>query len=182
MLEELRETLDHTARIVDGAPADRYGAPTPCPEWNVRALLNHMVAANVLFGASARGEQVEPGLFTQDNLAGDASSAFRRSAEQALEAWQQPGVMEQRIFDGMPGSVAVGIYLIEQLVHGWDLARATGQDATLPQHLCEVALEAAQRLPADQMRSPRVFGPEVPVEADAPVQDRLLGFVGRTPA
>ena len=182
------ETVDRIRRAQEWAARDavrpeQLGDRTPCPDFDVRALLNHLIGSNIYFAASARGEQADYGVFSADNIGEDWGRAFRDTAEAALAAWRAPGVMERPLsFGGFPGYIVAGIHFTELLLHGWDVARATGQDAALPADLCEDALRRLRRLPESEMREPNVFGPPVPVPDDAPVQDRLLGFVGRDPS
>jgi uncharacterized protein (TIGR03086 family) len=183
MIDELGEAFDHTASIVAAVPENRYAGPTPCPDFDVRALMNHLVAGNLLFATAARGEELDMTVFEQDNLGDDPAGAYRRSADGALEAWRRPGVMEENLpFGGMPGSAVIRLHLTEELVHGWDLASSTGQDTSVNPRLAEMALEAMQQVPTEMLRSGAAFGEEVPVDAGAPVHERLVAFLGRDPA
>jgi len=76
---------------------------------------------------------------------------------------------------------ALGIAFADQLLHGWDLARASHQDDTMPDGLAEAAYETIHGRFTDEQRK-GVFGPEVPVDDDAPAQARLLAYSGRDPA
>jgi uncharacterized protein (TIGR03086 family) len=90
------------------------------------------------------------------------------------DAFSQPGVIERT-------GPALGIAFADQLLHGWDLAKATGQDATMPAGLAEAAYAMVHgRFTDDQRKG--VFKPEVQVGADASAQDRLLAYTGRDPA
>lgn len=182
MEDQLKEALDHVCAIVDSVPAERFDDPTPCEGWDVGRLVNHMVASNLYFAAAARGEEADRALYEADHLGDDAAGAYRRSATAAADAWARPGVLDEKLASGMPGQAAWGIYLVEVLGHGWDLARATDQDPTVPEPLCEAALEIARTFPAEQVRQEGVFGDEVTVGADASAFDRLAAFLGRTPA
>jgi len=183
MIDELGAAFDHTATIVASVPEDRYTAPTPCPDFDVRALLNHMVAGNILFATAARGEPLDLSLFEQDHIGDDAAAAYRSSADVALEAWRRPGALdEQTPFGGMPGHAVVRLHLTEELVHGWDLASSTGLDTTFDPELAELALAAMQQVPTEMLRSGVGFGDEVVVDPDTPVHLRLVAFLGRDPA
>src|SRR5690242_1655508 len=110
MLDMLQETLDRTSKLVAGVAPDRLDARTPCTEWNVRALLNHMIGGNLMFAKAARGESVDPAMFTADHVGDNPTESYNASAEAALDAWRQPGVMEKTIhlpFGDMPGAVVV---------------------------------------------------------------------------
>jgi len=179
----LREALDRTAEIFAAVPDDRRGDPTPCPDFDVRTLMNHVVAGNIMFAAVAGGEAFDGTVFEQDHLGDDPAGAYRQSAEMALAAWQRPGALDEALsFGGMPGSVVIRMHLTEELVHGWDLAVATGQDTSLDPELAERALEVLRPVPEEMLRGSANFGPEVTVADDAPSGDVLLAFVGRNPA
>jgi uncharacterized protein (TIGR03086 family) len=183
MITELRQALDRTAEIVAGVSPDQYDAPTPCSEMNVRELVNHLVAGNIGFSGAANGDAMDMSVFEQDHLGDDPAGAYRRSAEMALAAWQRPGVFEETLaFGGMTGAAVVRMHLTEEVVHGWDLAVATGQDSSIDPHLATVALDAMQHVPEELLRGGPSFGPEVAVAADASVGERLVGFLGRDPA
>jgi len=183
MIDELGAALDHTAEIVAAVPEDRYGAPTPCPDFDVRTLMNHLVAGNLLFAGAARGEQLDMSVFEQDQLGDDPEAAYRRSAAQSIDAWRRPGVLEEQLaFGGMPGSAVIRLHLTEELVHGWDLATSTGQAADVDPRLAEMALEGMQQVPTEMLRSGVGFGEEVVIDAGAPAHERLVAFLGRDPA
>ena len=110
-------------------------------------------------------------------------SAYRDSAAGLLDAFRQPGVLEQTVtvpFGTVPGVVALHLRIVEMLVHGWDVARAIGYPATFPDDLAEQALAFSRNklpdVPAD--RSP--FAPAQPVAEDAPAIDRLAACLGRS--
>ena len=181
MTDLLRDALDHTEAIVQGVPDERRGGPTGCPDWDVTALINHMVGGNRYFAASARGETADRAMFEHDHLGDDPVAAYRASAEEAVEAWSRPGVLEQTLASGMPAQFLWGIHLIEALGHGWDLANATGQSRDIPEHLAQAGLGVARQMPAERVRRPGVFGPEVEPAAGASPADQLAAFLGRHP-
>jgi uncharacterized protein (TIGR03086 family) len=183
MIDELGASLDHTAAIVAAVPEDQYANPTPCPEFDVRALMNHLVAGNLLFATAARGEPLDMTVFEQDHLGDDAAAAYRASADRALESWRRPGVMEEQLpFGGMPGHAVIQLHVTEELVHGWDLAFSTGGDTSMDPRLAEMALEGMQQVPEEMLRSGTAFGEAVAVDPDAPAHLRLVAFLGRDPA
>jgi uncharacterized protein (TIGR03086 family) len=150
-------------------------APTLCDGWRVRDLLNHMLDTQQYFTAAARGEDASPPSTTPPALiTQDLSADFARARSDVLAAYGQDGVVEKT-------GPALGIAFSDQLLHGWDLARATNQDATMPEGLAEAAYEVIHGRFTDEQRK-GVFKPEVPVKDDATAQERLLGYTGRTPA
>jgi uncharacterized protein (TIGR03086 family) len=160
-----------TNEKVAGATS-QLDAETPCDEWSVRALLNHMLETQRYFLARGRGEDASlpsptpPALITDDPV-----DDFRRVREEMLATFAAPGVVEK-------SGPALGFALSDQLLHGWDLARATGQDSAMPEGAPEVVYEMLHgRLTDDQRKG--TFKPEVQVPADASVQEKLLGYTGR---
>jgi uncharacterized protein (TIGR03086 family) len=180
--DALAGAIEFAAAIVAGVRPEQYELGTPNPGMDVRALLNHLVSGNLMFASSARREPFDPTAFRADFVVTDPPGAYRDAAETGLAAWRQPGAVEgTAAFGDFPARLVLGIYFLEELLHGWDLAVATGQPAALPAELCALGLAVARRLPPDQCRQPSVFGPEIAVPADAPIADRLLAFTGRNP-
>jgi uncharacterized protein (TIGR03086 family) len=183
------ETLWTTQRVVDGVKPDQMNRSTPCSEWDVRALLAHLVGVNLVFAAAVRGE--EPKSMSDEDLIpdNDPAGAYRRSVEEAVAAWASPEALEQTLhlpFGHMPAAFAIGIHFIDNLVHRWDLATATGQDHLLNNESAGLALQMCQQnfaaLPADQVRGEgKPFAAEVPWDDEAPVHERLVAFLGRHP-
>jgi uncharacterized protein (TIGR03086 family) len=182
------ETLRTTQRLVDRVKPEQMGQPTPCVEWDVRALLAHLVGVNLVFAAAVRGE--EPKSMSDDELLGDdPAEAYRRSVEEAVAAWKKPDALELTLhlpFGHMPAAFAIGIHFIDNLVHRWDLATAIGEPHLLNEESAGLALQMVQQnfaaLPADQIRGEgKPFGAEVPCDDEAPVHERLVAFLGRHP-
>jgi uncharacterized protein (TIGR03086 family) len=186
LAEAHRAALEVTAKVVEQVTDADLARPTPCEDWDVRALLNHLVAGNLWVGELVDGRTIaEVGhRLDGDVLGDDPPAAYRASAEVAAERFGRPHAMDLPVavsYGPVPGSVYCGHRLIDVLVHGWDLAVATGQPADLPPDLVDAALEVV--LPQAALLSasgafgdhPADPGPEVPP------QDRLLRVLGRTP-
>ncbi|TDB84950.1 TIGR03086 family protein [Actinomadura sp. KC216] len=173
-------------RIVRQVPGDLMDAPTPCPEWDVRALINHLVLW------TGRGETAARKLPPDGPDEGHDFTAepgwadrFEEKARRAAEAWQDPAAWEGNTSltgnkDGMPAEFIAGILFGECVLHGWDLAAATGQDPDFPPETVRTAWEVT-RGTAEMTREYKLFGEEVPVPEDAPLLDRLIGLTGRDP-
>lgn len=162
---------DWTGEKVAGA-VDELDARTPCDEWNVRALLNHMLDTQRYFAGSARGEEVSPPSPNPPSLLSDDPRAdFERARQDVLEAFTKPGVIEKT-------GPSLGIAFSDQLLHGWDLARATHQDATMPEGLAEAAYGMLHGRLTDEQRK-GAFKPAIDVPDDASPQEKLLGYTGR---
>jgi uncharacterized protein (TIGR03086 family) len=182
----LERTLDQAERVIANVKPDQLDNGTPCAEWKVRDVLNHIIGGNHFFAAAASGQPLPTGDGT-DLVGDDPASAYAQGAKAALEAWQQPGVAERTItlpIGDLPGSFAQGIHFIDHLVHTWDLAKATGQDVGgLDAELAEAGYSMMKGNVPEQFRTGEnaPFGPEVPCAEGAPAIDRLAAYLGRTP-
>lgn len=185
ILELHGRALDAGERIVAGVRPDQLELPTPCTEWDVRALLNHLVGGNLNSAARAEGTSRESD-DSEDLLGDDPAGAYRRSAEADRRAWQAPGLLDT-MYDmpmgRLPGRAALSIRVVETLTHCWDLARATGQDPRIDDDLAEAALAMVRRTlsPTLEGRRGAPFAPAVEVGDDLPAIDRLAAFMGRQP-
>lgn len=154
------------AQVGDGD----WDKSTPCDGWTVRELVDHAMFWQGR-GAGAFGADVEEGADW---------SALRPALATALaDPANLEGVVEA--LGGTPKPAVAGLITTDLLVHAWDLARAIGADATLPEEACSSTLMGLQRLPEELLRSEQMFGPVVDVGDGASAQDQLIGFVGRTP-
>ena len=178
LIGSLDETFHHAHQVIGGVSPEQYGDKTPCEEWTVRDLLEHMIGVVAGLGAAAAGSAPEP-----FELAPDPAGQFDQAAASALAAWRTPGVLDRVVDAGpgpMPGRVLAGINLLDTATHTWDLATATGQPTALPDDVARAALEASVATITPEIRPGR-FGPEIAVPADASPTDRLVAFLGRTP-
>ncbi|WP_246342584.1 TIGR03086 family metal-binding protein [Actinomadura verrucosospora] len=183
---QMRPAADAAARIVLEVPQDRLDAPTPCPGWDVRALVNHLILWNGRGETAARREPVTgPGEDHDFTAEPGWAERFEEQARRTAEAWSDPAAWEGNTSltgnkEGMPAGFIAGIVFGECVVHGWDLAVATGREPGFPPEVVEAAWE--QLVPtAEISRKYGAFGPEVAVPEDAPLLDRVLGLAGRDP-
>ena len=102
--------------------------------------------------------------------------------------WRRPGALQRVValpIGEVPGEVALGMALTDAVVHGWDLAAATGQDSTIDDRVAGPLLAAAQAAITDELRQPAgaraVFAQPVPIDPDSPAGERLVAFLGRSP-
>lgn len=147
-------------------------APTPCDDWDVRTLMNHMLETQRYFAGAAQGHDVSPPGQDPPALLGDDPVAdFVDARAEALRVFGADGVIEKT-------GPALGIAFSDQLLHGWDLAVAAGQDTTMPAGLPEAAYGLIHGAFTDEQRQ-GVFGPEIAVPEDASAQERLLAYAGR---
>jgi uncharacterized protein (TIGR03086 family) len=177
-----------TAEIVKGVRPGQISASTPCTEWDLRGLLNHVIGTlwlseALLTDQSPRYPMVPGGLPPTD-LAGDDPAAVYAEASAAALAAAGTGDALTRMhatpLGDMPGPALAGFTTLDILVHGWDLAKATGQPTDLDDKLAAHVLAFAEQALTPDTRAPRI-APAVAVPADAPLTDRLVGFLGRKP-
>jgi uncharacterized protein (TIGR03086 family) len=182
-VDQLRTALDVAWELIAGITPQQWSRPTPCTDWDVRTLVTHLSDGNHRFatalgeGSSSTSHPPQAGP-TGDDLV----TAYRDSADTVVAAFRQPGALARMVtvpFGTVPGAVAVHLRLTEALVHGWDLAQATGQVAAFPEDLAEQELtftrDALGALPPG--RSP--FAPPTPAPDTAPALDRLAACLGR---
>ena len=183
-LELLERVLDKTGAVVAGVTPDQYGDPTPCPDYDVRALVNHITGWVQSFAAGANGRTSEGD--PNAHVAGaDPGAEFRTAAAEVVDGWRTHGVDRQVALMGgeMPGQMVLNMTIMEYLTHGWDLATATRQDIPYTEDEAEAALERAQATLPPQFRGEgQPFGDIVDVPDTAPAIDRFVGFLGRDPA
>ena len=178
------QALDATGRVVRGVPADRWHATTACAGWDARALVNHLVSGNLWAAELAAGGTIEDvGSRLDGDLAGeDPAAAYDESAAAAAAVFRRPGALDAPCavsYGPVPGSVYAGHRFLDVLVHGWDLAVATGQDCELDPHLMQACLQIIEPQ-LEAFRGAGALGPEVAVRADASTQTRFLALLGRT--
>jgi uncharacterized protein (TIGR03086 family) len=181
-----RTALDATREVVAGIGDDDWARPTPCAEWDVRALLNHVVAGNWWASRLAAGATIEEvgTEYDGDVLRPSPLGEYHESAVAAARAFEAPGAMEAPCavsYGPVPGAVYAGHRFLDVAVHGWDLAVATDQRSPLTPELVD-ALWGVLEPQLDLLRASGMFGTEQPVPADADVTTRLLLTLGRTPA
>ena len=182
-VDQLCVAIDATGVLISAVREDQWAAPTPCPEWTVRDLVGHMVTSNYAFVRILGGTAPEaPG--GADSLRPDAGlvDAYRDSAAALVGAFRQPGVLDRVHtvpIGPVPGIAALHLRITEVLVHGWDLARATGQDAVFPEDLAEQELAFSRSKLGDIPAGRTPFAPPQPVPGDAPAIDRLVALLGR---
>ena len=182
-----RRALEATCKTVAAIPAGQWAAPTPCADWNVRELLNHVVTGNWWAAALAGGATIAQvgARLDGDVLGDDPLRAYERSAEAAAAAFDAPGALAAPCavsYGPVPGEVYAGHRFIDVLVHGWDLAVATGQDAAIDPGLAAECLEVVEPQLA-MLQGSGMFGdpPAAQATANSGPATRLLTQLGRVP-
>ena len=165
-------------KIAKVAP-DQWSNQSPSAEWDARGVVGHVVDVHgMMLGLADRT------LSAAQSVDDDPLAAFASARADIEAVLDDPGLAGTE-YDGVLGRTKVESTIdrflgFDLVVHGWDLARATGQDDTIDPAAVEEVWSAAQGL-GDNLRRPGVCGPAVEVPKDAPLQDRLLGFLGRDP-
>ena len=176
--------VESTQRYVTGVRKDQWDSPTPCTEWNLRQLVNHLVGEYLWTAELFAGKTVDEvgDRFDGDLTGDDPIAAYTRSAEVAKRAVQAPGAMEATChlsFGDYPGAEYAKQLFLDALVHGWDVAKATGQYATLDPALVSACYPLAEQSRA-QFGDFGVFGEDLSAQA-TDLQGKLLGLLGRRP-
>ena len=178
-----RRAVEATRDRVAAIGSTQMDWPTPDDDWDVRALLNHVISGNLWAVELAAGATIEQvgDRFDGDLAGDDPLGAYVSSGQAAAAAFEVPGALEAPCavsYGPVPGSVYAGHRFIDVLIHGWDLAKATGQDTALDPTL----VAAAQEVLAPQiemLQASGAFGSPVDVGGDADPQAQLLGTLGR---
>ncbi len=182
--------FDQAGPIFADVHRDHMRASTPCAGWDVRALLNHVVAANTMFATIVNGDELDLSVFERDLLGEDPAGAFARAAKSAQGAWHR-----DRAFDRtyrmpwltiaadtveVPADVVAGANVAELVVHAWDLSRATARPLALDEELVRATLAFVQQPEMqpywDQQGE---FAPALPGAPEMPAADQLAVRFGR---
>ena len=161
-------------------------APTPCPDWTVAALLDHLMGLSVAFAQAARKRVDEDGTSgpppepSAQRLSRHWRSRLPVLLEELATAWKQPSAWTGTSAAGgvtMPAAALGHVAMNELIMHSWDLARATGQEYAIDPRILETLVEFLSQFPAEG--TPGMFGPVVPTDTEAEPLDRALGLTGR---
>ncbi|MFJ6081780.1 TIGR03086 family metal-binding protein [Streptomyces sp. NPDC092369] len=176
------------ARLADGITDGQLADRTPCPESAVRNLLGHVAGLSVAFRDAGRKELGATTDTNPNDAVPDIGPGWREELPKALDeladAWRDPAAWTGMTRTGgldLPGEIAGAVAVDELVIHGWDLARATGQPYEPDPAALRVAHDFLLAAAEDPSRGGGIFGPVVPVPADAPLLDRAVGLSGRDP-
>ncbi|MET9620038.1 TIGR03086 family metal-binding protein [Streptomyces sp. NPDC006464] len=181
MSELLDTAVAQAVPVVRGIPDDSFGAPTPCAEYDVRALLNHLLHVVVNFQALA-AKQPSDFSVTPDYVAeGDWRAGFEAETAKLVAAWSAPGAEEGTTGAmDMPARTVASMVLLDLTVHIWDLARATGRPFRPDPAVVEGLTGEVERM-APMARKMNVFKEAVELPEGADPFERLLATTGRDP-
>jgi uncharacterized protein (TIGR03086 family) len=176
-LQQLGALADPLGGVVGGIAPDQLGRPTPCEAFDVRGVLEHMIGGATAFAAAFRGEA------SGDPELGDPLAAFAPALGDLVAAIAEPGALERSVASPLgevAGATFARFVVLDGLVHGWDLATATGQPYSPPDELV-AEVDAFARQVLDPLRGGEAFGPAVEPPSGATPLERLVAFTGRTP-
>jgi uncharacterized protein (TIGR03086 family) len=185
MHAEMTDAADAAARTVANVSPGQFGLSTPDTEWDVHTLLNHLILwTSYSMEARAHGESVAQDLTERDFAAEDGfAGAYRAQLDRALAAWADPAAWERELTmmgTATPAADVAALLIAELVLHGWDLAAATGQSYQVASATADAAL-AAVTANADLFRQYKGFADPVEVPASATALDRVLALSGRDP-
>ncbi len=175
--DRYRRLAERFTAVVDAVPADRWASPSPCEEWTARDVVGHVVQSQRGYAEGA-GEQLPAGPDPADDPAG-AWSATRAAVQALLDDPARAG----RVVEGRMGTTSIEatmgrFHCVDLVVHGWDLARATGVDDQVPSDQLAWVRAQVEQL-SDLARQPQAFGPEVQAPEGADETTRTMAFLGR---
>jgi uncharacterized protein (TIGR03086 family) len=175
------------AALVHAAARSALDTPTPCRDWDLRALVNHLLYWTPVLAAAGRHEAPTPAAPTEgeaDLVIGNWAATLDAHREDLVAAWSEPAAWDGEVSMGgpnpLPAEMVGGIVLCELVLHGWDLGRTLGQRPEWPEDVLAGTLATVDRL-APQGRAMGAFGPEVAAPADAPTLERVVALSGRDP-
>ena len=174
-VELLEGAFSQAKALIAGVRSEQLTQPTPCSEWDVQGLLNHMNESAGYLATFLTGEKP-----TASGNAGEAYSAITAAALAAVNA---PGAMDKK--GSGPGGEINGagmasVIFMDQYIHGWDLAKATGQSLPANERLAEACRAVAENMVSGG-RGSGAFAPEVKVADNASTAGKIAGLTGRKP-
>ncbi len=183
MLIVLERLVAEIGALFEDLDTADWDAPTPCPEFDVHGLVEHLVGGLQGITLATSGQPVHGFAEPSIELV-DAARAYRAAGQAAVAAWSVPGRLDADY--AMPWGLArgahlVGFLVLEQVVHGWDLGRALGRRVDLDAEAIAIADGVARAMVSDAMRAPGMFGPEITPPASATPLSKLVAFLGRQP-
>jgi uncharacterized protein (TIGR03086 family) len=190
MTLDLEPAAQRMAQLLGGISDEQLGGPTPCPDTTLGDLLDHVGGLTLAFTAAATkavdGAASQPPSADAANLGSDWRTRIPRDLAVLAEAWRDPAAWQGMTRAGgvdLPGEVAGLVALDELVIHGWDVARASGQpyECDSPSLDATHAFVAQTAGPGQEAERQGLFGPAIHLPGDAPLLDRVIGLSGRDP-
>lgn len=183
-IELYRRSVEDFDRKIQSVRDDQWNNPTPCTEWDVRALVNHIVYEDLWAVDLLGGKTIEEvgDRYEGDVLGDDPKAAWADASKRAVDAANRVA-LDQPVnvsWGQIPASEYLDQLFMDHVVHGWDLAKGTGGDTDLDTNLVEACWSAAKQQ-EDMIRGSGAFGDQQGVPDDADTQTKLLALMGRTP-
>lgn len=181
-IDQLNHVLPADIALCERIAPDQLDEPTPCTEFSVHDVLNHMITLGGAFAYLFRGQEPPPSEPVPRN--GQVPvSAFTAAMQDLLDAVQSPGAMERTIeapVGTMPGETFARLVAFDGLIHGWDLSRSTGQPYQPDEDVVAAVDAFARQALTDDMRDGDTFAAPTSAPEDATRLERLVAFSGRT--
>lgn len=179
----LAQSQDLARGVLANVTSDQLDLQTPCREWQVSHLIDHLVGAQHWARTAVAG--IEGSDTGEGSSQGDYVAIFDQAARDNLAAFSEEGALERTVnpgFGDMPATALMGLSTTDTFTHAWDLARATGQDSNLAPELAAQLLEQSRQSiqPGFRSEDGAIFGPEQPAPDGASPADQLAAFLGRT--
>jgi uncharacterized protein (TIGR03086 family) len=185
LLELHARALEEFGRRVHAVGADQWGCPTPCQDWEVRHLVNHLVAEQLWVPPLLAGKRIADlgaGFASGDVLGTDPVAAWDAAATAARSAFGEAGAIDRTVhlsYADRPAEEYAREMIFDLVVHSWDLARGISADDNLDADLVEAVYSAIE--PETDLTASGLFDDPVPVPADSDEQTKLIAFTGRRP-
>jgi uncharacterized protein (TIGR03086 family) len=172
-----------TGAVVTGISAEQLDGPSPCTEWSVRDLLNHLIGQYEAVATGAAGEVLKE---ERDYTSEDHVAAYYAASVRARDALSAPDALEKKFampWGETPGRMLLGLTIADTAVHGADLAKATGQGLPIADDVAEAVYGMTTKMlqPGGDFPRGDSFADPVEVPEDAPIQHKLLAYLGRRP-
>lgn len=181
----MKQVIASTDKVVKGTEPSQLSLQSPCTDWSVRDVINHITGGATMFAVCVEEGSVPDDLLGTlmggDNLGDDYVGAWTVASTRAISAFEAPGALDKMVklpFGEMPAGVAINIAIFDVLTHAADIAKATSQTIE-DTPLVDTALEVGKQMISPELRVPGVFGPEQTAPEGASSADRLLAFAGR---
>jgi len=182
VIQARAETNAIVAGLIAGLTPEHREMETPCKKWNVHDLINHMVGGGLMM-SSALSEDSSTMPDPEGDHLSEGPGAGWAAAVEAMTAAATPVNLEslrQLPFGEMPGAVGFSVITADHVTHAWDLAKATSQEISASDELCDWATETWSLVLSDDLRNGDAFDAVQPCADDAPRIDQLAAFTGRS--
>jgi uncharacterized protein (TIGR03086 family) len=190
IIELDRRAMDVTAGIVASIKPEDLDNPTPCAGWRLRDLLAHIIGQYHGFAAAASGKPTGIEAFRPRPVTADPVASYLDAAAVVTEAFAEPGVLDRRFSlpeiragGSFPAAMAIGFHLVDEVAHGWDLAKSIGVPVEFDEQVSEAALSIALQVPDEPASRGEgsAFAPAHRADPSLAILDRIVALLGRRP-